>query len=927
MSIFKQKIAKYSYVLEKDKEYFKKSIEKVSHLRTFSTEVHLLIKLLINGYKSYGKRHKTEFESLEDYRKTISPRIGLSKILFSVSSYTKLIGEFYTNECEEKIEALQSKQNEFNFEIENFNLSSKLRTYKIIEEISKSLQEINEIEKKVEELIRHKEEIKIILANLEVNPVKADLKMEKVHQETELGLSKEITSLTGKVEGIENNLQMKISKLKEEFIMFTDKSFEIETKCADTIETFVSYLSGILVKLLEFRKRTSEILNSTLENISIQDSDQQSVQSPKSEEEMVRISNQKIEILNKIKEILIKVADSESHIPQDFLKQVKKIKFSSPHSDLPSAFYSQLEDIQESLKIQQKAADEIHASIIKPIETLIRIQTSLNSSLQLSLKNISKNFKKAAEHYLNSPSRQSLPASLKAEIIPVKVLQFKENQSKQINSLLIDHVNKENTYLSSVKNALSLIHENNSKVFEEVNELLSNSNISLKSINLNTSFYDLSDVDKKYNKEVAVLKKNGRNDFKLESIKEITSDDEEFRKRFDKDCKEPVVASFLCAYIDGILLQGKMYITASLVAFYSHFNNSTIIGRETVITIPVLSIEKINKLRTAFIFDNSLSILTDKQEFFFTSFISRDEAFQILSKLISLHEKRVQRLHNPVFLTLEGRKPRLLISGLMKSVSDPFVSMFPNSYFSVDVFDPVIQTQAAIEKVYQLLYSDSTSFYKTYLESTGDEVVELTQWSTTPPDFYLGSAGANWSKTATRTIKTRHKLKERLPLMPTHCILIENQTIYFFSQEKFVIEADFEVNAPYGEYFTTYLRTTVEKIQDFVQISLKYGMVFNSYTIFQSKIIREGTKETIETLNGIWKPMALKTLAAGNVAEVDRNEANKITQVQELEKARSAQVTNLNYLLWAVIVVLILFIIRLWNRVKSLEIELSKLKI
>lgn len=104
-------------------------------------------------------------------------------------------------------------------------------------------------------------------------------------------------------------------------------------------------------------------------------------------------------------------------------------------------------------------------------------------------------------------------------------------------------------------------------------------------------------------------------------------------------------------------------------------------------------------------------------------------------------------------------------------------------------------------------------------------------------------------------------------------------------------------------------------------------MVFNSYTIFQSKIIREGTKETIETLNGIWKPMALKTLAAGNVAEVDRNEANKITQVQELEKARSAQVTNLNYLLWAVIVVLILFIIRLWNRVKSLEIELSKLKI
>ena len=927
MSIFKQKIAKYSYVLEKDKEHFQKSIEKVSFFRKFSVDFHHLIKLLINGYKRYGKRHKTEFESLEDYRKTISPQIGLSRILYSVSSYTKLIGEFYITECDAKFEILQSRQNEFNFEIENFNLSSKLRTYKIIEEISKSLEKIIEIDKRAEEIIRQKEEIKIILENLDLNQVKADSKMEKNHQETEIRLNKELSSLSGRVEAIETNMQQKMNMLKDEFVIFAEKSCEIEAKCADAIETFVSCLSGLLVKLLEFRKTTSEILNSTLENISMKDSDQHLDKSPNSEEELLGISSQKIEILNKIKQILVKIAESESNIPQDFIKQVKKCNFSSNHTDLPSAVYKQIEDIQESIKIQQKAAEEIHASIIKPIETLIRIQTSLNSSLHLSLKNISKNYKKAAEHYFNSPNRQNLPNSYKSENIPVKVLQFKENHSKQINSLLVDHVNKENSYLSSIKNTLSLMHENNSKVYEEVNELLSNSNISFKSMNLGTSLLDISDAEKKCDKELAVLKKNGRNDFKAEMVKEITYDDEEFRKRFDKDCKEPVIASFLCAYIDGILLQGKMYITASMVAFYSHFNSSTILGRETIITVPINSIEKIKKLKTVFIFDNSLSLATDKQEYFFTSFMSRDEAFNILEKLLSLHEKRVESLKNPVFLFLETRKPRLIISKDLKSVSDPFSSMFPNTYFSVDIFDPVIEAQTVVEKVFQLLYSDSTSFYKTYLESTGDELVELTQWSPSPPDFYLGISGTNWSNTATRRIKNRHKLKERLPLMPTHCILIENQTIYFFSQEKFVIESEFEVNAPYGEYFTTYIRTTVEKVQDLVNISLKYGMVFNSYTIFQSKIIREGTKETIQTLNGFWKPMALKTILAGNVQEQEKNEVSKDDKIKEVQDEGNRQVSNLNYILWGVIVVLLLFIFRMWNRIKTLELELSKMKI
>jgi hypothetical protein len=918
MSSFNQRIAKYSYILESEKAQFKQSSDKVSYLRFLSSEVDSSFKLLINGYKNYGKRHKSEFESLEDYRKTLDTQTGLSKILISVSSYTRLIGDFYTTQCDEKLEMIQTKQTEFDFEIENFNLSAKLKTFKNIEEISKALAEIQEIDKKLEELRRQKEEIKIFLENLQVGQVKADQKLEKNFLETEAGINQDISSLSLKAEKVEKVILCKIQTLKEEFLEFSLKSLEIENKC---VECFIAYLSGLLVKLLEFRKSTSEVLNSALETISMQDSKVRTVSSPRTEEEMLRISNQKIQILNKIKEILIKIAESESSIPYEFLKHVKKSKVFTPTTEISMNLVKHLEDIQEIIKIQQNSAEEIHASIVKPIETMIRIQTSLNSSLHLSIRNISKNFEKATEHYLNSPNRQSLPHSSKIENIPVKVLQFKENHSKQINSLLVDHVNKENSYLSSIKNTLFLIHEKHSKVFDEVNELLSNSNVSFKSQNaMNSSMMDLSEIDKKFDNNLAVLRKNGRNHFRTDLVREENSDDEEFRKRFDRNNKEPVVASFLCAYLDTILLQGKMYITPSFIAFYSHFNSSTILGKETVLKIPIDSIEKMNKVKIIFIFDTSLAIYAGGKEFFFTSFISRDEAFHILLKLWNLHEKQVQRLHNPVSLFLEVRIPRLKISTSLKTVSDPFSSMFPNSNFSVDVFDPVLEINSPIQKVYQSLYSSQSSeFNKSYLESLGDELVEITDWSLPPPDFFQDSEGKTWRWTATRTIKNRHKLKERLPLMPTHCLLIESQTIYFFSQEKFVIEAEFEVDAPYGEYFTTYVRTTVEAEGVKTKISLKYGMVFHSYTIFQSKILREGTKETLETFNNHWKPMVIRRLE-NNPVVLD------IPPVVIQPVVDENKHSKLHLVLWAIVILLVLVILKLWAKVRSLELELSGLR-
>ena len=916
MSNFKQTLAKHSTTLNSEKQALKNCIQKVGQYRDFLNDLHHLCCSLIKSYRGYGEKHLSEFESLETYRKTLNPRISLLKILSTLSSYSKLIGEFYTTQTESLIESFQSKNREFIFEIENFTLSSKLKTIKIIEDLNKTLAELNEIWNKIEESVRRHEEIKSLIQSLEDDTVNVDQKLEKVYKESEKSKYKEIVALEKRKNSLDENLKEKIGGLEQEVLMICEKSKDFEVRCTEGVEHFISGLSGLLVSLLEFKKATSERLNSTLNMITIQDSDNNNLSSPLSTQEMLRISDQKIEILTKLKNSLTVIAEHENSIPQYFNRLTKQSPIFKLNSEIASFTIKCFEDIQDCIKIQQYSAEEVQASIIKPIEILIKVQTTLNSSLQLSIKNISKNFVKTTEHFLNSPSRLSTPNSGNNENVNGRMLKLRENQSKQIKSLLSYHLNKENTLLFNIKNTLTLMHEKNVKAYEEVNELFANVNVSFKTQSLISSgFLDGFGGDKKADDPISVLKKFGRNEFKASELNGVGSDNEEFANRFDRNNTEPVIDSFLCAYLDGILLQGKMYITASFLGFYSHFNSSTILGKVTILKIPISTIISLSKEKSAFIFDNSINLKTSEKDYFFTSFISRDQAFQILSKIMNLHHKKALRIQNPVHVFIETRKPRIILSKTLKITPEIIIKMLPDSHFTVEVFEPEIEFLASVDKIYQNLYSDNSKFYHEYLGTTGDEIEEITPWSSNPPDYFLGVEGNNWPCSATRAIKMRHRLKERLPLMPTHCLLVENQTIYFVNKNKFVIEVEFQVDAPYGEYFRTYVRWSFEGVEK-TKLRVQYGMVFNSYTIFKGKIIKEGTKQTVETLNVIWKPMALKFLA-GAKQEV-KEEIVSVPVVQEVMKNRT------QWELWGITAVLLLILVKLWLKVKALEASLGK---
>ena len=71
--------------------------------------------------------------------------------------------------------------------------------------------------------------------------------------------------------------------------------------------------------------------------------------------------------------------------------------------------------------------------------------------------------------------------------------------------------------------------------------------------------------------------------------------------------------------------------TSKRLCFHSYFNDKTIFGKETKFLIPISSISRLEKKYNAMVFDNSIAIITkSEKEIFFTSFVYRDAAFDMI---------------------------------------------------------------------------------------------------------------------------------------------------------------------------------------------------------------------------------------------------------------------------------------------------------
>ncbi|CAI9101246.1 OLC1v1038523C1 [Oldenlandia corymbosa var. corymbosa] len=100
----------------------------------------------------------------------------------------------------------------------------------------------------------------------------------------------------------------------------------------------------------------------------------------------------------------------------------------------------------------------------------------------------------------------------------------------------------------------------------------------------------------------------------------------EYRQLFGLPEDEVHIQDFNCALQENMLLQGHMYLFSNYICFYANF-----LSFETKKVIPFHEVTCVKRAKVAGIFPTAIEISTEEKKFFFASFLSREEAFKLIS--------------------------------------------------------------------------------------------------------------------------------------------------------------------------------------------------------------------------------------------------------------------------------------------------------
>lgn len=101
---------------------------------------------------------------------------------------------------------------------------------------------------------------------------------------------------------------------------------------------------------------------------------------------------------------------------------------------------------------------------------------------------------------------------------------------------------------------------------------------------------------------------------------------EEYRQLFRLPAEEVLIRDYNCALQENFLLQGHMYVFDHYICFYSN-----LFGFETKKVIPFHEVTAVKRAKAAGIFPTALEIFAGEKKHFFTSFLSRDDAFKLIN--------------------------------------------------------------------------------------------------------------------------------------------------------------------------------------------------------------------------------------------------------------------------------------------------------
>jgi len=400
---------------------------------------------------------------------------------------------------------------------------------------------------------------------------------------------------------------------------------------------------------------------------------------------------------------------------------------------------------------------------------------------------------------------------------------------------------------------------------------------------------------------------------------QVSQKSEEYRNLFRLPQDEVLIQDYNCALQENFLLQGHMYVFGHYICFYSN-----LFGFETKKIIPFHEVTAVRRAKAAGIFPTAIEIIAGGKKYFFTSFLSRDEAFKLIidgwcqhgngtkectdspdskselsmeengelgtekakSVKHSIHESDSSERHGDIPILEDPKLPLEAEDGIVSSLNmqdnveedeEPVVNIDSSSSRKSlawvednsdapkvpDYFTKVAESRFPIrvEEFFDLFFSDDAlDFLESFHRTCGDKDFRCSSWY---PRDNFGHA---------RDMSFKHPIKLYLGAKFGGCQEVQKFRVYRNSH--LVIETSQEVDdVPYADYFRVEGLWDVQRDGDSPEMScimrIYSHVAFSKKTMWKGKIV-QSTLDEARDAYAIWIKSAHELLKRKNLEKEER---------------------------------------------------------
>jgi len=436
---------------------------------------------------------------------------------------------------------------------------------------------------------------------------------------------------------------------------------------------------------------------------------------------------------------------------------------------------------------------------------------------------------------------------------------------------------------------------------------------------------DFKFIKEKKAESLASLVKR-QNEEKLKGLSPLRSSNNEETEsyNFPVEKGEKVLANYACAFVDSILLQGRIYTTTQKIVFKSYFNAQTLFG-STVLSIPLEDIYYVSKKKNTFGLENMIEITTKKGVLTFTSFIARDQAFSIIEQLINTvnigqaktRERRSARSPSEDIFDFDmSDEVATQGSGQKETKESRRLRRLQRREMEFQLRNKaILKTMPPLEKYehlgYQETYNvdyntfyhvilghnpisykgkDYANFWHLYESEIGAYNVSINEWNVEEPKHVsVKKHLLKHRKGAERRSQATKDLGVSLPMMPKSISYKQDQSLYFINETQMALILDVEVQEklPMIDTFkpmTCFLFKDTGKPEgkEMVTVEFRYYFLWLKDTMLKKMLQKSATQEILSA-GPVFKKLVQELIEIG-VFEKKKKELESKYDDQESEE-------------------------------------------